>query len=492
MVAFSQRVTDTIALTDSEIVFAGYGVQAPEYQWDDFKDLDVKGKTLIVLVDDPPVPATDSQTNRPSDPADLDPKTFGGKAMTYYGRWTYKYDKAAELGAAGVFIVHETGPAGYPFNVVQGFGGERFSLVTPDKSMGRAAVQGWLSLEAATALLKSAGQDFTALKEQARTRAFKPVPLRARASMSFTQKLRTLDSQNVVAKITGANPALKNEYVIYTGHWDHFGIGTEVKGDRTYNGARDNATGTALLIALAKAFKDVKPAPKRSVILLAVTAEEQGLLGSEYREVKFPLYPLAKTVANINADAMNVWGPTKDLTIIGLGNSDLRRLRARGREGTGARAPARPRAREGLLLPLRPLQLREGRRPGAEPRRGYRVRRQARGLRQAEARAVHDQRLPPALRPGEGRLEPRGDGRRREVAVCGGLSGGQRGELPGVVEGAEFRAVRERSLRPIDRADRGHDEAPGRHAVTSEFGSTSITGRTGQWHSHPSACSSSS
>ena len=224
VVAFSQRVTDAVALKDSEIVFAGYGVQAPEYQWDDFKGLDVKGKTLIVLVNDPPVPD-------PADPDALDPKTFGGKAMTYYGRWTYKYEKAAELGAAGVFIVHETAPAGYPFNVVQGFGGERFDLVTPDKNMGRAAIQGWLSLEAATALLKSAGQDYQALKAQARTREFTPVPLGVTASMSFTQKMRTLDSHNVVAKITGADPALKNEYVVYTAHWDHLGVSTPVNGD---------------------------------------------------------------------------------------------------------------------------------------------------------------------------------------------------------------------------------------------------------------------
>ena len=159
VVAFSQHVADAVAVKNSEIVFVGYGVQAPEYQWDDFKGLDVKGKTLLVLVSDPPVPD-------PANPDALDPKTFGGKAMTYYGRWTYKYEKAAELGAAAVFIVHETAPAGYPFNVVQGFGGERFDLVTPDKNMGRAAIQGWLSLEAATALLKAAGQDFQALKAQ--------------------------------------------------------------------------------------------------------------------------------------------------------------------------------------------------------------------------------------------------------------------------------------------------------------------------------------
>ncbi len=315
VVAFSQHVADAVAVKNSEIVFVGYGVQAPEYQWDDFKGLDVKGKTLLVLVSDPPVPD-------PANPDALDPKTFGGKAMTYYGRWTYKYEKAAELGAAAVFIVHETAPAGYPFNVVQGFGGERFDLVTPDKNLGRAAIQGWLSLEAATALLKGAGQDYQALKARARTREFTPVALGMTASMSFKQKMRSVDSRNVVAKVTGADPALKNEYVVYTGHWDHFGVSTPVNGDDIYNGARDNATGTAMLLEFARAFKKAKPAAKRTIVFVSVTAEEQGLLGSEYY-AKFPLYPLDKTLANINVDAMNIWGRTKDVTIVGLGNSDL-------------------------------------------------------------------------------------------------------------------------------------------------------------------------
>ncbi len=340
VVAFSQHVADTVAVKDSEIVFAGYGVQAPEYQWDDFKGLDVKGKTLIVLVNDPPVAD-------PANAAALDPKTFGGRAMTYYGRWTYKYEKAAELGAAAVFIVHETAPAGYPFNVVQGFGGERFDLVTPDKNLGRAAIQGWLSLEAATALLKAAGHDYQALKAKARTREFTPVPLGMTASMHFTQKMRTLDSRNVVAKITGADPALKNEYVVYTAHWDHFGLSTPVGGDAIYNGARDNATGTALLVELARAFKKVQPAARRTIVLLSVTAEEQGLLGSEYY-AKFPLYPLDKTLANINADALNIWGRTKDLTIVGLGNSEL---------DTYAREAA---AEQGRVL-----------RPDSEPEKGF-------------------------------------------------------------------------------------------------------------------------
>jgi Zn-dependent M28 family amino/carboxypeptidase len=315
VVAFSQRVTDAIDVANSDVVFVGYGVQAPEFQWDDFKGVDVKGKTVIVLVNDPPVPD-------PADPTALDPRTFGGRAMTYYGRWTYKYEKGADLGAAAVLIVHETGPAGYPFNVVQGFGGERFDLVTPDKNMSRPAIEGWLSLDAATKMFALAGLDYQKLKALAATREFKPVSLGMTASMSFKQSMRAIDSTNVVAKIPGSDPALRDECVIYTAHWDHFGIGTPKNGDNIYHGARDNASGTAMLLEFVREFKKVQPPPKRTIVFLAVTAEEQGLLGSEYY-AKFPLYPLNKTLAAINMDEINVWGRTKDLTIIGLGASDM-------------------------------------------------------------------------------------------------------------------------------------------------------------------------
>ena len=316
VVAFSPRVTDAVSIEKSEMVFVGYGVQAPEFQWDDFKGLDVKGKTLIVLVNDPPIPLD------PAKPDALNPKIFGGNAMTYYGRWTYKYDKASELGAAAVFIVHETIPAGYGFNVVQGFGGERFDLVTPDGNMSKAAIQGWLSLESATALLKASGHNFATLKAQAQTREFKPVPLGATASMSIQQTRRTIDSRNVIGKIAGSDPALRGEYVVYMAHWDHLGVGTPVDGDAIYNGARDNASGVAMMLEIARAFKKVQPAPKRSILFAAVTAEESGLLGSAYYTA-FPLYPLQKTLAAINLDAVNVWGRTTDVTIVGLGASDL-------------------------------------------------------------------------------------------------------------------------------------------------------------------------
>jgi Zn-dependent M28 family amino/carboxypeptidase len=315
IVPFSRHVTDSVSLKNSEVVFVGYGIQAPEFQWDDYKGVDVKGKTILMLVNDPPIPG--------SGPGSLDAAVFGGKAMTYYGRWTYKYEKAAEMGAAAVLVIHETGPAGYPFAVAQGMGGERFNLSTPDKNMGRSAIEGWISLEATTALFKSAGFDFDALKARAATRDFAPVPLKATASVTLSQQIRTLDSQNVVAKLTGSDAELKSEYVVYTAHWDHFGIGAPgADGDTIYHGASDNASGTATVLEIARAFKALPTAPKRTVVFVAVTAEEQGLLGSEYYG-RFPLYPLERTLANINVDGMNMWGKTSDVTVIGLGASDL-------------------------------------------------------------------------------------------------------------------------------------------------------------------------
>jgi len=315
IVPMSRHVTDTVTLADSEMVFVGYGIQAPEFKWDDYKGVDVKGKTILMLVNDPQIPG--------SGPGGLDPATFGGKAMTYYGRWTYKFEKAAEMGAAAVLVIHETGPAGYPFSVAQVMGGERFNLSAPDKNMGRAAIEGWISLEATTALFKAAGFEFDALKAKATTREFTPVPLKATASVTLSQATRTLDSQNVVAKITGSDPTLKSEYVVYTAHWDHLGIGApDATGDTIYNGAEDNASGTATVLEIARAIKSLPVMPKRTMVFLAVTAEEQGLLGSEYYG-RFPLYPLNRTLANINVDGMNLWGRTSDITVIGKGASDL-------------------------------------------------------------------------------------------------------------------------------------------------------------------------
>ncbi len=311
VVAWTKHVADMASIDTSELVFVGYGVVAPEFNWDDYKGVDVKGKTLVMLVSDPPVPD-------PSRPSELDANVFGGRAMTYYGRWTYKYEIAAMKGAAGALIIHETGPAGYGFNVVQGKTGEQFDLVTPDKNMGRPAIEGWITLDKARELLKLSAQDFDTLKQQAATREFKPVPLGVTASMTIRNSLRTIDSQNVVAKLEGSDASLKNEYVVYTAHWDHYGKTAE----GIFHGAVDNGVGTAGLLEVARAFTKVMPAPKRSIVFVSVTAEEQGLLGSQYYSVT-PIYPLAKTAAAINMDGLNVHGRTKDLTLIGLGASEL-------------------------------------------------------------------------------------------------------------------------------------------------------------------------
>jgi len=315
VVAWTKHVADGASIENSDLVFAGYGVTAPEYNWDDFKGVDLKGKTIVVLVNDPQIPD-------PSDAAKLDPRTFNGAAMTYYGRWTYKFEEAARRGAAGALIVHETGPAGYPFSVVQGNLSEKFDLVTPDKNMSRASIEGWLSNDAARRLFKMAGQDLDALKKQATSRDFKPVPLGLKASLAVKNTMRTIESRNVLGKIEGSDPQLKNEYVVYTAHWDHFGIGPAVNGDKIYNGALDNASGVAAMLEIAHELTQVKPAPRRSVLFIAVTAEEQGLLGSMYYAVT-PVYPLATTLANINIDGINQWGRTKDITVVGLGASDL-------------------------------------------------------------------------------------------------------------------------------------------------------------------------
>ena len=315
VVAWTKHVAPTASLDGSELVFVGYGVVAPEYNWDDYKGMDVAGKTLVMLVNDPPVPD-------PANANQLDPKTFGGKAMTYYGRWTYKYEIGAQKKAAAVLLIHETGPAGYPFEVVQSKVTEQFDLVTPDKNMGRVNIEGWISLDRGKDLLKLAGHDFDALKKQAATREFKPVPLGVTASMTLHNGLRTIDSRNVVAKLEGSDPKLKDEYIVYTAHWDHLGIGPAVDGDTIYNGAKDNAVGTAGLLEIAHAFTQLQTPPKRSILFVSVTAEEQGLLGSQYYAVT-PIYPLAKTLANVNMDGLNVNGRTKDLTLIGYGASDL-------------------------------------------------------------------------------------------------------------------------------------------------------------------------
>ena len=303
-VAWTKHVVDEVEVADAEIVFVGYGARAPEYDWDDFGDADLSGKILLSLVNDPP----------------LD-DIFGGPAMTYYGRWTYKHEIAAELGAAGSLVIHEVGPAGYPWEVVGSTPyGESFDLVAADDNLSRAAFEGWVQRATAEALFEMAGLDFEQAKQRAAERGFEPIPLGVSGSLRIRNELRRIASQNVAAKIEGSGAP--DEVVMYVAHWDHLGVDPSLDGDQIFNGAADNATGTAGLVEIARAFMAAPEPPRRSILLLAVTAEEQGLLGSRHYGEN-PLYPAAQTVAALNMDVLNQWGRTRDLTIVGMGQSEL-------------------------------------------------------------------------------------------------------------------------------------------------------------------------
>jgi len=315
-VAMTRRTVPQVTLANSDLVFVGYGVVAPEYQWDDYKDVDVTGKTIVMLINDPAVPDA-------ADPSKLDDALFKGRAMTYYGRWTYKYEIATARGAAAAIIIHETDPAGYPWEVVQvGWARENIDVRAADGNAGRVGVESWITLEKAKELFAAAGQDFDQLKAAARTREFRPVSLGGTATFTIDNTIRDIQSGNVLGKLSGSDPALASEYLVYSAHWDHLGRDPSLAGDQIFNGALDNASGTAALLELAKAFKAMPTPPKRSVIFLAVTAEEQGLLGAKYYAAN-PLYPLEKTLANINIDGINQWGRTRDVVVIGYGNSTL-------------------------------------------------------------------------------------------------------------------------------------------------------------------------
>jgi Zn-dependent M28 family amino/carboxypeptidase len=335
--ALSTTFKPDVKVANSEVVFVGYGVVAPEYGWDDFKGVDVKGKTIVMLVNDPQIPD-------PNDPAKLDDKIFKGKAMTYYGRWTYKYEIASEKGAAAAIIVHEEATAGYPMKALNSIRQENFGIKGSEK--GRVQVESWVSFDKAKELFAAAGQDLMALKKAALSKDFKPVPLNAKANLSVKSVVREVASQNVIAKLEGTDPKLKDEYVIYTAHWDHMGRDAKLQGDQIFNGAIDNASGTACLLEWAKAF--TKAPPKRSVLFLAVTAEEKGLLGARYYAMN-PLYPLNKTLANINMDGINQWGRTKDITVVGLGNSTLDDLLLEACKTQGRTIKADPEPEKGFF-----------------------------------------------------------------------------------------------------------------------------------------------
>lgn len=301
-----------IRITNAPLVFAGYGVSAPERGWDDFKNQDVRGKIIVVLVNDPDFEAA------AGDPV---AGKFGGKAMTYYGRWTYKYEEAAKRGAAGVIIVHETAPASYGWNTVKNSNtNTMFDIVRQNPAASHTPFESWVTLDTAQKLFRAAGLDFTQMKAAARRPDFQPVDLKATLSATANAQTQVITSQNVVGLLPGKRRP--DETVIYSAHWDHLGIGRpDARGDTIYNGAIDNATGISQLIEQARAFAR-GPRPDRSIVFLAVTAEEKGLLGSEYY-ARNPIYPLGKTVGMLNTDSMGVHGRARDFSISGTARLEL-------------------------------------------------------------------------------------------------------------------------------------------------------------------------
>jgi Zn-dependent M28 family amino/carboxypeptidase len=319
-IIWTDKTDSSISLNEAELVFAGYGVVAPEYNWNDYAGLDVKGKVVMVMVNDPGFWIGDTSL-------------FKGKAMTYYGRWTYKFEEAARQGAKGCLIIHNTAAASYPFSVVQNsFNTTRLKLDNRGKNIPNCDVIGWVPEKISHQLFAAAGFD-SSLLVKANQPDFKAVPLGLQLSTTMNVKASFNKSSNVIAKITGTKRP--EEVIIYTAHWDHLGIGRPDKlGDSIYNGALDNASGTAGLLEMARAFKNMKAKPERTIVFLAVTAEEQGLLGSAFYSEN-PIYPVNKTVANINMDGLNRFGKTKDMVVVGQGQSELEDYLKEAIEKTG-------------------------------------------------------------------------------------------------------------------------------------------------------------
>jgi Zn-dependent M28 family amino/carboxypeptidase len=297
---------------NGDVVFVGYGILSPENRWDDYKGLDVRGKVVLIMVNDPPATAAE-------------PALFGGRALTYYGRWTYKYEEAARRGAAGAILIHTNESAGYGWSVVRNsWSGDRFGLL-PDSKTPALKMKSWVTDAVARKIVQMGGQDLDQLRQSASSRDFRPVVLKAKVDATLRFQAQRLTSPNVVGIYQGSDPALKNEYIVYSAHWDHLGIRPDQPGDNIYNGAVDNATGIAGMLGIARSYTALDRKPRRSILFIATTAEEQGLLGAEYY-IRNPLVPLAQTKANINLDSMNVLGQTTDMTPLGADRSTLGKI----------------------------------------------------------------------------------------------------------------------------------------------------------------------
>lgn len=307
-VAVSRRITEQIEIQPTEIIFAGFGINAPEYNWNDFKGINVKDKIIIVMANDPGF-------------ATKDTTLFNGKAMTYYGRWTYKYEEAARQGAAGVFIIHETNAASYPWEVVKnGRVGPQYFIEEKDKNLSRCKFEGWITFNKAKEIFKLAGLNLEDELKLAASRNFIAKSLGLTTSFTINNKINHTKTRNVLGILPGSKKT--DEYIFYMAHWDHLGFDPSLRGDSIFNGARDNATGVAGILQIAEAFSKLKEKPKRSIAILALAAEEQGLLGSEFY-IKNPIIPLNKIIAAINLDGLNIFGKTKDISVLGYGKSEL-------------------------------------------------------------------------------------------------------------------------------------------------------------------------
>lgn len=306
-VAFTGTHEPVVTVNNAEIIFVGYGIEAPEQNWDDYKGVDVRGKVLLMMN---------------NDPSSDDPKFFGGKGRTYYGRWTYKYEIAAKKGAVGAIVIHTTESAGYPYQVVQSsWSRENFDLAADDGAP-KLKLKAWTTEEATKKYVAMAGFDLLKLMRDAESRDFKPVPLGLKLSTTMRYTVRRLETNNILGILEGSDAQLKNQYIVFTAHHDHLGIGKPVEGDSIYNGALDNASGVSLMLTMAKAFTAMPTKPKRSLLFAAVAAEEYGLLGSQYF-AQNPTVPLKDIAANINTDGMNIWGKTNDIVFLGWDRSSL-------------------------------------------------------------------------------------------------------------------------------------------------------------------------
>ncbi len=391
---------ETATVDDAEVVFVGYGIRAPEYGWDDYKGMDVAGKVLLMMNNDP----------------DWDPELFSGNRRLYYGRWDYKYEIAAELGAAGAIIIHTTPSAGYPYQVVQtSWTGPQFEL--PAAGEPRTQIESWVTEEAAGRLAALGGRDLGELVAAAKGRDFQPVPLGLTTSIRIDNEVSNATTANVAGLLRGSDAALADEVVVYTAHHDHLGVGQpDDSGDAIYNGALDNASGVAQVMAVARAIASLPTRPRRSTLILFVAAEEQGLIGSAYY-ARNPTFAAGKIAANINLDGGNIWGRTRDLTYIGYGKSSLDGVVEAAAAHQGRSCPGRPVPGSRFLLPIGSVQLRQDRRARHLPRFRHRLRRPPHRLGPGTDGSVGGREVPPAGRRARRELDLRGDARKRPAGL---------------------------------------------------------------------------